>query len=104
MNRAASRYYRRPRPRYGLACAGCWRPASDWEVVNGRFQRVWSGPRRARRRAIISRGGGVWSWTVQEWRGGAWHEIARALPSSQRPPYFAAQQAMPFADLAASTR
>jgi hypothetical protein len=53
---------------------------------------------------VIWRTGGAWTWSVREWRGGVWREIARALPATERPPYWAAQQAMPFAHLAATTK
>lgn len=96
-------HYRRPHPRYCRAPAG-WRPATGWEVVDGRIQRGWAGPRGGRRRAVIWRTGGAWTWSVREWRGGVWAEIARALPATERPPYWAAQQAMPFAELAARTK
>ena len=90
----------RPQARYGMAYTG-WMPASDWEVVNGRFQRMWRGPRRSRRRAVITRESGVWTWFVFEWRRGAWCEVSRALHYTKRQPYWCAQQARPFADLAA---
>lgn len=95
--------YRKPHPRYGRAPA-CWRPVSGWEAVDGRLRRQWRGPGGARRRAVIWRTGGAWTWSVREWRRGAWAEIARALPAARRLPYWAAQQAMPFADLAAMTK
>jgi len=50
---------------------------------------------------VITRESGVWTWFVFEWRRGAWCEVSRALHYTKRQPYWCAQQAMPFADLAA---
>ena len=36
-----------------------------------------------------------------KWRAGAWREIARSIHYTRREPYWAAQQAFPYADLAA---
>jgi hypothetical protein len=99
--------YRRPHPHYGLADAG-WRARTPWEVVEGRFQRLYIIRRKYAvsrwRKAQIFRHAGVWSWRVLERSGGElWREIARASASSGHV-YFSAQSAMPFAELAATTK
>lgn len=95
--------YRRPIPRYGRADSG-WRPASGWELVGGKWHRVWHRG-RACRRATVWRPAGLWMWEVSEWRKrGGWVVVARAAAAGGREPYFTAQAAMPFADLAARTK
>lgn len=100
--------YRRPHPHYGLADAG-WRARTPWEVVEGRFQRLYIIQRKYRatrsRKAQIFRHAGVWSWRVLErtGNGDAWREIARASAISGHV-YYSAQSAMPFAELAAVTK
>jgi hypothetical protein len=102
--------YRKPRPRYGLADAG-WRAHTPWELAEGRWRRLYvlGCPRgriatRRLRRAEVFRRDGVWAWRVLERRGyGAWAEVARAGTRLAHT-YWAAQMAMPYADLAARTR
>lgn len=99
--------YRKPHPRYATADAG-WRARTPWEVVEGRFQRRYAILRKYRasrwRKAEIFRHAGVWSWRVLERTGGdPWREIARASRISDHT-YYSAQSAMPFAELAATTK
>ena len=99
--------YRRPHPHYGLGDAG-WRARTPWEAADGRFQRLYVLRRNCRttrwRKAEIFRHAGVWLWRVLERVGGGpWRETARASASGWRI-YFSAQSAMPFAELAATTK
>lgn len=99
--------YRRPKPHYVTADVG-WRAYTPWEIVEGRFQRRYIIRRTYTssrwRKAVIFRHAGVWSWRVLE-RSGThpWTEISRESSSKQNP-HFTAQQAMPFAHLAAVTK
>ena len=100
--------YRKPHPRYATADAG-WRAHTPWEVVEGRFQRLYilrSKYTASRwRKAEIFRHAGVWSWRVLAKSGPQqpWVEIGRESRFNPSP-YFAAQQAMPFAHLSATTK
>lgn len=99
--------YRRPHPRYATDDAG-WRSKTPWEIVEGKFQRLYIVRRKYTpsrwRRAEIFRKAGVWSWHVLERTGAqTWREISRES-CFNRSPYFSAQQAMPFAELAAITK
>ncbi len=99
--------YRKPHPHYGLADAG-WRAKTPWEIVDGRFQRLYTIRRMYAvwrwRQAQIFRQAGVWSWRVLERsRGEPWREVARASAVNGHI-YFSAQSAMPFAELAATTK
>jgi hypothetical protein len=99
--------YRRPKPRYCTADAG-WHPSTGWELVEGRWQRWWrrrgwmASQAHGLRRALVWRAEGLWAWNVCE-RGARcdWRETQRGAKGA---PHFAAQQAMPFAELAAVTR
>lgn len=102
--------YRRPKPRYATAPAG-WFAASPWELVEGRWQRIWR--RRAAmtwardgvRRARVWRKDGSWTWNVCQWdaRRSLWVEIAKEAAGGHMP-HAVAQAAWPFAELAAVTR
>lgn len=101
--------YRRPKPHYVTADVG-WRARSAWEVSDGQWQRCWAlraGPRARRYRvARIWRSDGAWTWRVCERTAvGVWQEVARAGGGALgNAPYYTAQQAMPYADLAARTK
>lgn len=99
--------YRRPAPKYRTADAG-WTPKTGWELVDGAWlrwywRRGWlASQAHGLRRARVWRQEGVWTWSVAE-RGarGRWVETQRGARGAL---HYAAQQAMPFAELAAKTR
>lgn len=101
--------YRKPHPRYGLADVG-WYPKTGWELVDGVWQKLWrnryvmSRQVHGLRRARVWRKDGAWTWNVSERDArGNWREIAKENVSREGMPYAVAQEAWPFADLAART-
>lgn len=53
-------------PHYPAVSA--WRPRTPWELVDGRYQRIYRDGfrRRAVRQAVVERSAGGWRWFVVE--------------------------------------
>ena len=96
----ALKSYRVPVAHY--PARGDWRAATNWELVEGAYKRMWRGPHGHTRTAWVERSAGGWRWRVVE-RGarGAARMVGLGSREAVKP---LARRCFGAADLAATTK